>query len=77
MILSKLGPHYLVFASTFYANIDTLGSAHKMPSLGDFAAHLTREQTKLAHMGTLKPPRSQALFAKDPNPKVSSGKGKK
>ena len=32
-ILSKLGPKYSIFVSTFYATMDALGSAYKMPSL--------------------------------------------
>ena len=37
-ILSKLGPKYSIFVSTFYATMDALGSAYKMPSLDEFAA---------------------------------------
>lgn len=73
LILS--GPDYSVFVSTLQATMDALGNAYKMPSLDGFAAQLTREQSKLAHMGKLKSSTSQALLAKDP--KASSGKGKK
>lgn len=40
-ILSKLGPNYSVFVSTFYATKSALGSNYKMPSLDEFAAELT------------------------------------
>ena len=48
-----------------------------MPSLDEFAAQLTREQAKLAHMGQLKPSKYQALVANDFSPKASKGKGNK
>ncbi|WP_044909373.1 hypothetical protein, partial [[Clostridium] innocuum] len=35
-ILSKLGPDYSIFVSTFYATMDALGSAYKLPSLDEF-----------------------------------------
>lgn len=58
-IFSKLGPNYSICVFTFYANMDALGSAHKMPYLDEFVAQLTREQAKLAYMGTLKPSKHQ------------------
>ena len=42
-ILSKIGPKYSIFVSTFYAIMDALGSAYKMYSLHEFAAQLIRE----------------------------------
>lgn len=42
-ILSKLGPNYSVFVSTFYATKSVLGTSFKMPSLDDFAKELTQE----------------------------------
>ena len=42
-ILSELGHEYSIFVSTFYATMDALGSAYKMPSLDEFLAQLTRE----------------------------------
>ena len=48
-----------------------------MSSLDEFAAQLTREQAKLAHMGQLKPSKYQALVANYSSPKAPKGKGKK
>ena len=63
-ILSKLGPDYSVFVSTFY---DTKLTARtwKMPSLADFMKSLTQEQDKLVMMGTIKPSRDQAMVSRD------------
>lgn len=60
-ILSKLGPNYSVFVSTFYATKCTLGTTFKMLSLDEFAVELTREQDKLVQMGTIKPSKSHVL----------------
>ena len=57
--------------------MDALGSVYKMPSLDEFAAQLTREQAKLAHMGQLKSSKYQALVANDSSPKAPKGKGNK
>ena len=43
-ILSKLGPKYSIFVSTFYATMDALDSAYKMPSLVKFSSQLTRNK---------------------------------
>ena len=53
-ILSKLGPKYSIFVSTFYATMDALGNAYKITSFDEFADHLKGEKEKLAHMGQLK-----------------------
>ena len=53
-ILSKLGPDYSVFVSTFYAT-KLIAQTWKMPSLADFMESLTQEQDKLVMMGTIKP----------------------
>ena len=63
-ILSKLGPDYSMFVSTFYATKLT-ARAWKMPSLADFMEYLTQEQDKLVMMGTIKPSKDQALVAGD------------
>ena len=63
-ILSKLGPGYLVFVSTFYATKLTARS-WKMPSLVYFMESLTQEQDKLVIMGTIKPSKDQSLVAGD------------
>ena len=59
-ILSKLGPDYLVFVSTFHATKLT-ARAWKMPKLAEFMESLTQEQDKLVMMGTIKPSKDQAL----------------
>ena len=63
-ILSKLGPDYSVFVSTFYATKLT-ARAWKMPSLIDFMESLTQEQDKLVMMGTIKTSKDQYLVAGD------------
>ena len=51
-ILSKLGPDYSVFVSTFHdTRLDV--PKWKMPSLNTFLDSLTKEQDKLIHMGVL------------------------
>ena len=62
-ILSKLGPDYSVFVSTFYAPKLTAQTL-KMPSLAYFIESLTQEQDKLVMMGTIKPSKDQALIAR-------------
>lgn len=42
-ILSKLGPTYSMFVSTFYAMKSALGNDYTMPSLDQFANKLTKE----------------------------------
>ena len=49
-ILSKLGPDYSVFFSTFYAT-KLIARSWKMPSIADFMESLTQEQDKLVMMG--------------------------
>ena len=49
-ILSKLGPDYSVFVSTFHAT-RLVVPKWKMPSLNSFLDSLTKEQDKLIHMG--------------------------
>ena len=63
-ILSKLGPDYSVFVSTFYATKLT-SRTWKMPSLTYFMESLTQEQDKLVMMGTIKPSKDQSLIAGD------------
>jgi len=72
-ILSKLGPEYSVFVSSFQASKLTQ-EKWKMPPLNDFIAALTQEQAKLVQMGAIKRSKNQALAATDA-PK-SSGKDK-
>ena len=59
-ILSKLGPDYSVFVSSFHASkLTTL--KWKMPSLDDFIEALTQEQEKLFSMGSIKVSRYHSL----------------
>ena len=39
-MISKLGPNYLVFVSTFYSTKSSLGATWKIPSLDSFVADL-------------------------------------
>src|SRR5277367_760021 len=52
-ILSKLGPEYFVFVSSFQASKLTQ-EKWKMPPLNEFIAALTQEQAKLVQMGAIK-----------------------
>ena len=51
-ILSKLGPSYSVFVSTFHAT-RLVVPKWKMPSLNNFLDSLTKDKDKLIHMGVL------------------------
>jgi hypothetical protein len=64
-ILSKLGPKYLVFVSTFHLVIFSSRSTLKMPSLEEFIESLTQEQSKLINMGKIKGPKAHALIVQD------------
>jgi hypothetical protein len=59
-ILSKLGPKFSVFISTFHIVRFASGPTWKMPSLQDFIESLIQEQTKLINMDTIKGPRAHA-----------------
>ena len=63
-ILSKLGPKYSVFFSTFHATKLTARS-WKMPKLAKFMESLTQEHDKLVMMGTIKPSKDQDLVVGD------------
>ena len=53
-ILSNIGPHYLVFFSTFHST-KLIARSWKIPKLSDFMESLTQEQDKLVMMSTIKP----------------------
>jgi hypothetical protein len=72
-ILSKLGPEYSVFVSSFQASKLTQ-EKWKMPPLNDFIEALTQEKSNLVQMGAIKHSKNQELVATDA-PK-SSGKDK-
>ena len=63
-ILSKLGPDYSVFVSTFHAT-KLRARAWKMPKLEEFMESLTHEQDKLVMMSTIKTSKDQDLVAGD------------
>jgi hypothetical protein len=75
-ILSKLGPEFSVFVSTFHTVRFASGSSWKMPSLEDFIESLTQEQTKLINMGAIKGPRAHALTVHDGSHKYQKSKDK-
>jgi hypothetical protein len=60
-ILSKLGPQYSMFVSSFYTTKLAMGTTWKMPSLDAFVVTLTQEQDKLVHMGALKSSKAHSL----------------
>ena len=54
-ILSKLGPAYFVFVSTFYSMKEPLDpTSYIEPSLESFHDSLIREQDKLIHLGMIR-----------------------
>ena len=72
-ILSKLGPDYYVFVSTFHTRNLTIPN-WRMPTLNAFIESLTNEHDKLFQMGIIKTSKDQALFVV--GPKAMNGKGK-
>ena len=53
-ILSKLGPAYSIFVSTFYSMKESLTTAsYQEPSLESFCDSLIREQDKFIHFGII------------------------
>jgi hypothetical protein len=75
-ILSKLGPEFSIFVSTFHTVRFASGVTWKMPSLEDFIESLTQEQTKLINMGAIKGPRAHALTVHDGSHKYQKSKDK-
>jgi hypothetical protein len=64
-IISKISPIFFVFLSTFHSIRFASRDTWKMPSLEDFIESLTRDQTKIINMGTIKGPREHALTLHD------------
>jgi hypothetical protein len=64
-ILSKLGPKFSMFISTFHSVKFTSGATWKMPSLKDFIESLTQEKTELINMGKIKGLKAHALTMQD------------
>jgi hypothetical protein len=63
-ILSKLGPKFSMFESTFHLVEFSSGATWKMPSLEEFIESLTQEQTKLINMRKSKSQRRMHLLCK-------------
>ena len=53
IILSKLGSAYFVFASTFYAMRQALGTTYKKPTLESFCVAFIREEDNLVKLGVI------------------------
>jgi hypothetical protein len=79
-ILSKLGPEYTFFVSTFHSVRLAFGATWKIHSLEVFIESLTHEHNKLINMGKIKGPKVHALVLQDgrnhPNKKYK-GKDKR
>jgi hypothetical protein len=75
-ILSKIGPEFSIFVSTFHSVRFSFGATWKMHSLEDFIESLTQEKTKLINMGTIKGPRAHALTVQDGSHKYKKFKYK-
>ena len=60
-ILSKWGPEYSIFVSSFHTSRLTMGTNWKIPLMDAFIESLIQEQDKLFKMGALKNPKSRAL----------------
>jgi hypothetical protein len=76
IILSKLGPEFPVFVSTFHSVKFSSGATWKMPSLEEFIESLTQEQTKLINMGKIKGPKVHALTVQDGSHQYHKSKDK-
>jgi len=68
-ILSKLGPEYYVFVSSFHTTNHFMGKSWKMPSMDIFIELLIHEQNKLIQMGVLKRSKAHALAVQDDSKK--------
>jgi hypothetical protein len=67
VILSKLGPEYLVFISTFHTTKLTSGTTWKMPLLDAFIESLINEKDKLIKIIVLKKSKVHALVVHESN----------
>jgi hypothetical protein len=75
-ILSKIGPEFYVFISTFHSIRFSSGATWKMPSLEDFIEALTQEKIELINMGKIKGPKAHALSVKYGSHKYQKSKDK-
>jgi hypothetical protein len=53
LILTKLGPEYFVYTSSFHTTRLAMASTWKMPSLDDFMESLIHEKTNLIQIAAL------------------------
>ena len=60
-VLSKIGPEYLIFVSTFHSRRDSIPNWN-IPSLDDFVDYLIQEQDKLVQMGVIQTSKNQTLL---------------
>ena len=74
-ILSKLGPKYSVFVSTFHSGNITIQN-WGMPILEVFMESLTQEQDKLVQLGTIKYTKDHALVVGVLNQSKGNNKSK-
>jgi hypothetical protein len=75
-ILSKIGPEFSVFLSTFHTVRFAYGDTWKMPSLEDFIESLRQEKTKRINMSTIKGLRVHTLTVHDGSHKYKKSKDK-
>jgi hypothetical protein len=76
--LTKLGPEYFVYSSSFQITKLAIGSTWNIPSLGDFMESLIHEQIKLIQIGELKNSKPHALITQGISKKNKhKNKGKK
>jgi hypothetical protein len=75
-ILSKIGPEFSLFVSTFHIVRFSSGATWKMPSLKDFFKSFTQEQTKLINIVQIKGPKVHALTMQDGSQKYQKYKDK-
>jgi hypothetical protein len=75
-ILSKLGPKFFVFISTFHSVKFASGATLNMPSLEEFIKSLTQEQTKLINMGKIKGPKAHSLIVQNGSHQYHKSKDK-
>ena len=75
LILSKLGPEYSLFVSTFHSSKLAIRN-WQILSLARFMESLTQEKHKLVQMGTIKARKYQALATGVSNPSKGKNKAK-
>jgi len=72
-VLSKLGPEYSIFVSSFHTHRVSMGAAYVEPTFDAFSNLLIQEEAKLIQMGIIKSSRPQALVASETKVLKESG----